>query len=191
MTKCAIAIIDAGPLKTLAYADGLDLLLAPGIPVHISDMVICELRNGTQFNGNVKALKFIDENLGSGIEEIKTGVPEIAIKLKELNEDPGDVSIRRIIDRYEEEVDTEYALLVSEDDKFMRTADPHGNTYMMTTRPFLLELEKRGVIKDAESLMADAEENAIEAGEGPGRGQLKRKREWDNPPARRKQIKPF
>ena len=30
--KCGIVIVDTGPLKTLAYADSLELLLVPGIP---------------------------------------------------------------------------------------------------------------------------------------------------------------
>ena len=39
---------DAGPLITLAYADALDLLLAPGWSVQIVDMVLHEvIRNAT------------------------------------------------------------------------------------------------------------------------------------------------
>lgn len=167
--KCGIVIVDTGPLKTLAYADSLELLLAPGIPVHISDMVICELRNGQQFPGNIKALEFIKANINNGLDEIVTGVPEIAEKLKELRVDPGDESIRRIIDKYEDDSDGEYALLLSEDEKFMRSV-PDGHTYIMTTRPFLQELEKRGMVDDAEALMQKAEAAAILAGETPGRG---------------------
>ena len=73
----------------------------------------------------------------------------------------------------------------------MRTADPHGHTYMMTTRPFLQELEQRKVIDDAEAIMIKAEGNAVAAGETPGRGQFSRKREWDQPPGRNKFLRPF
>lgn len=39
---------DAGPLITLAYADALDVLLTPGWPVQIVDIVLHELtRNNT------------------------------------------------------------------------------------------------------------------------------------------------
>lgn len=45
---------DAGPLITLAYADALDLLLAPGWPVHIVDMVLHEVtRNATPTSATV------------------------------------------------------------------------------------------------------------------------------------------
>jgi len=43
--------------------------------------------------------------------------------------------------------DEDYALLVSEDDRLMKTADFEGHTYFMTTRPFLLELERRGLVE--------------------------------------------
>lgn len=38
-----ILLPDAGPLITLAYADALDLLLKPGWPVRVVDMVLHEL----------------------------------------------------------------------------------------------------------------------------------------------------
>ena len=59
--------------------------------------------------------------MNNGLDEIETGVTEIAEELKELRVDPGDVSIRRIIDKYEDDSDGEYAVLASEDKKFMRT----------------------------------------------------------------------
>ncbi len=191
MNKCGLVIVDTGPLKTLAYAESLELLLKVNIPIFISDMVICELENAIRYRGNAQVLTFIKKYLGTQIKEIKTGVPEIAEELKKLKVDPGDESIRRIINKYEDELEGEYALLISEDDKFMRTADPIGHTYMMTTRPFLKELENRHIINDAEKLMIKAEKNSIFYGEPPGRGQLKRKREWNNTPLANPSIKPF
>ena len=188
--KCGIVIVDTGPLKTLAYGESLKLLLVPDIPVYVSDMVVDELLNGSQHQGNATALEFINQHVGNEIEIIQTGVPQIYDELKHLGVDPGDESIRRIINQYEE-TEGLYALLVSEDDKFMRSADPFGHTYMMTTRPFLQELESRHMIDDAEIIMRKAEENAIAAGESPGRGQFDRKREWNIPPGKNQLAKPF
>ena len=67
MTVCSIVIVDAGPLKTLAYSGRIDLLLACGVPVQVSDMVVQEIKNGEQFLGNRIALEFIECNLGKGI----------------------------------------------------------------------------------------------------------------------------
>jgi hypothetical protein len=166
--KCGIVIADTGPLKTLAYGDGLDLLLAPKIPVYVSDMVILELQSGVEFPGNKKALAFIQSHMGKGLEVVKTGVPEIYEQMLKMKLDPWNESIRRIIDKYEDETDSVcYALLVSEDGKFMRSGDPFGHTFMLTTRPFLLELEDRGMIKDAEAIMIKSEFKAIAAGDLP------------------------
>ena len=51
----AVAVLpDAGPLITLAYADALDLLLKPGWPVRIVDMVLHEVtRNATPTSGKI------------------------------------------------------------------------------------------------------------------------------------------
>lgn len=47
---------DAGPLITLAYADALDLLLKPGWPVRIVDMVLHEVtRNDTPTSAKIGA----------------------------------------------------------------------------------------------------------------------------------------
>ena len=43
MGDAPVLIPDAGPWITLAYADGLDLLLKPGWPVAMVDMVLEEL----------------------------------------------------------------------------------------------------------------------------------------------------
>jgi hypothetical protein len=46
-----VILPDAGPLITLAYAEGLDVLLEPGWPVQIVGMVLHELtRNQTPTN---------------------------------------------------------------------------------------------------------------------------------------------
>lgn len=49
-----VLLPDAGPLITLAYADALDLLLKPGWPVNIVDMVLHEVtRNVTPTSGKI------------------------------------------------------------------------------------------------------------------------------------------
>jgi len=191
MTVCNIVIIDTGPLKTLAYSGRIDILLNCGVSVQISDMVVQEIKNGLQFLGNRIALTFIEENIGKGISIAKTDVPPIAEQLAALKVDPGDESIRRLIKMLDESTDgKEYALLVSEDDQLMKT-EWTGITFFLTTRPFLMEMQDLGKVSDAESLMQTAEIAAIAAGEGPGRGQLKRKREWNSPPRENTRVLPL
>ena len=57
MGDAPVLIPDAGPWITLAYADGLDLLLKPGWPVAMVDMVLEELtRSQTPTSQQVGAL---------------------------------------------------------------------------------------------------------------------------------------
>lgn len=42
-----VLLPDAGPLITLAYADALDLLLKPGWPLKVVDMVLHEVTRNT------------------------------------------------------------------------------------------------------------------------------------------------
>jgi len=50
-----ILLPDAGPLITLAYADALDLLLQPGWPLRIVDMVLHEVtRNATPTSDKIR-----------------------------------------------------------------------------------------------------------------------------------------
>ena len=51
-----VLLPDAGPLITLAYADRLDLLLRPGWPLRLVDMVLHELtRNATPTRDTITA----------------------------------------------------------------------------------------------------------------------------------------
>lgn len=51
-----VVLPDAGPLITLAYADALDLLLKPGWPVLLVDMVLHEVtRNATPTSARIAA----------------------------------------------------------------------------------------------------------------------------------------
>ena len=50
-----VVLPDAGPLITLAYADALDLLLKPGWPVLLVDMVLHEVtRNATPTSAKIE-----------------------------------------------------------------------------------------------------------------------------------------
>src|SRR5438477_3266089 len=86
---------DADPLITLAYADALDLLLEPGWPVEIVDMVLKKLtRNTTPTSERIAAwvanhkLTVLTTNVGQYYEKAaaealaikKTGLGELAIQ---------------------------------------------------------------------------------------------------------------
>ena len=190
MTKCSILIVDTGPLKTLAYAGRLDLLLKPGLPVLVTDMVLEELRAKDK-EGNIAALKFLSECiLNKRVEEYLTDVPKKIEKYRELGLDPGDESIRICLKRLAAKNDENYVLLLFEDNDLAKNSFlPVDNVYLLTTRPFLQRLEILKYIESAEDVLREAERKSAESDDP--RALLNRKREHDVPPKRGSRVRPF
>ncbi|WP_031409499.1 hypothetical protein [Thiomonas sp. FB-Cd] len=193
MTTCAIIVTDTGPLKTLAYARRLDLFLKPGLPVYITDMVIEELRAGSQYLGNQLALDFIKDQVGvSGglLKKIDTGVPQNAETLRSLRVDPGEQSLKIVLEDYYSTHPNDYALLLFEDNGIAKkTFVLPENVSLLTTRPFLQELERRKIIASAEDVLKAAEMASLAACDE--RKLLSRKKEHAAPPRNDPSVKWF
>jgi hypothetical protein len=190
VTQCSILIVDTGPLKTLAYAGQLDLLLKPGLPVLVTDMVLEELRAKNK-EGNIAALKFLEDCLGKGtVEEYSTGVPQKIEKYRELGLDPGDESIKVCLKRLAAKNDDDYVLLLFEDNDLAKNAFlPVDNVYLLTTRPFLQRLEALKYVESAENVLREAERKSMASDDA--RVLLGRKREHDVAPRRDPRARPF
>ncbi len=190
MTKCSILIVDTGPLKTLAYAGRLDLLLKPGLPVLVTDMVLEELR-AKNTDGNAAALAFLSDCLlKKSAEEYKTGVPEKIEIYRGLGQDPGDESIRICLRQLAAKDDDDSVLLLFEDNDLAKNSFlPVDNVNLLTTRPFLQRLETLQHIDSAEDLLREAERKSAESDNA--RALLNRKREHDVPPRKDSQVRPF
>jgi hypothetical protein len=190
MTKCSILIVDTGPLKTLAYAARLDLLLKPGLPVLVTDMVLDELRAKNK-NGNITALRFLEDCIrNKTVEEYPTGVPKKIEKYRELGQDPGDESIRICLKRLATKNNDDYVLLLFEDNDLAKNSFlPVDNVYLLTTRSFLQRLEIRKVIESAEDVLSESERKSADSDDA--RVLLARKREHDAPPVRDRSVIPF
>lgn len=193
MTTCSILVTDTGPLKTLAYAGQLDLLLKTGLTVFITDMVIEELRAGAQYPANQAALNFISHHLAVGngnVQELTTGVPQNVALLKSLRIDPGEHSLKIALEDYCKTHPNDYALLLFEDNGIAKkTFVLPDNVALLTTRPFLQEMERRHVIQSATSVLKAAEIASVSAGDA--RDLLNRKTEHETPPRRNVSVKPF
>jgi hypothetical protein len=193
MTTCSILITDTGPLKTLAYAGELGLLLKTGLPIYVTDMVIVELQAGSQYVGNQLALDFIDQCLAAGddsIQKIDTGVPQNAALLKSMRVDPGEHSLKIALEDYCATHPDDYALLLFEDKGIAKkTFVLPDNVSLLTTRPFLQEMEQRHIITSATDVLKAAEIASVSAGDA--RALLNRKSEHCTPPRRDISVKPF
>lgn len=193
MTKCSILVTDTGPLKTLAYAGQLELLLKTGLPVYVTDMVIEELKAGSKYAGNQEALDFIMYYLeikDGRLNKIDTGVPANAAALKSMRVDPGEHSLKIALEDYYALNPNDYAFLLFEDkDIIKKTYILPDNVYLMSTRPFLQEMEKRHVIVSATDVLRTAEIASVAASDG--RVLLSRKTEYSISPRSNNMVIPF
>lgn len=191
MTTCSILLTDTGPLKTLAYAGGLDLLLATKLPLIVTDMVYAELSARKDLEGNKTALFFIDREIRTGrLEVTHTGTPENANVLRSMRVDPGEHSIKIALEDYYKNNPESHALLLFEDsDIAKKTFILPDNVALLTTRPFLLEMEKRGHIQSAEDMLKEAEQRSLDAKDA--RSLLNRKKEYSTPPKNKSSINFF
>jgi len=191
MTTCSIIVTDTGPLKTLAYAEKLELLLKPGLPVRIPDMVIKELEAGLPRSGNAIALQFVQVCIANNlVEKVDTGVPQIADYLRSIDQDPGDLSVIGALNKYKKTNPDDFALLLFEDnDLAKKQLFLPDNVFLLTTRPFLQELKDRGYVDSVEKLLKDVEVKSSLAGDD--RNLLNRKKEHSIPPRSDAAVKPF
>jgi len=191
MSICSILLTDTGPLKTLAYADCLDLLLATKLPLKVTDMVNAELSAKKDLEGNRSALLFIERAIETRhLEIIKTGTPENAEALRSMRVDPGEQSIKIALEDYYKSNPESHALLLFEDnDIAKKTFILPDNVALLTTRPFLLEMEKRGHIKSAEEMLKRAEQKSLAANDT--RSLLNRKKEYSSAPKNKPSVKFF
>jgi hypothetical protein len=158
----SIALLpDAGPLITLAYADALDVLLKPGWPVMLVDMVRHEVtRNQTPTGGRIAA--WARDNGVAAIEtrvhrhymqQLSTGLP---VRKRNL----GELAIQEAMSGFGLET-ARTGVFLFEDHKIARASFLlPDNCRKISTRAFLLFLERRGLIESA----AGIERAAIQAG---------------------------
>jgi hypothetical protein len=164
--KTPFLLPDAGPLITLAYAGRLDLLLRPGWPLRLVDMVLHEVtRNATPSRDAIEdfvarhgvpvleteTFRHYDTRLSvvahGGATPRKSGLGELALQ--------------ETINRLALTDEPQPAVLLFEDHKIARTGFylPQG-TLRVTTRAFLTFLEEKGWLDSA----VEVERDAISAG---------------------------
>jgi hypothetical protein len=158
-----ILLPDAGPLITLAYAGALDLLLKPGWPLRIVDMVLDEVtRNATPTS----------KDIGRWVAQEKIAILPTRTYGKyqeQKSNDPGDVRKTNLGELAIQEVMHDLALdepetvgvFLFEDHKIARASFlVPGNCRKISTRAWLQFLESRGLIPSA----VEVERSAINNG---------------------------
>ena len=157
---------DAGPLITLAYADRLDLLLHPGWPLRLVDMVLHELtRNATPTRDAITAfvarhrVAVIDTATFRHHQARQASAAQGAAPPRRAG--LGELAMQEAINQLALLEPRQGAVLLFEDHKIARASFhlPEG-TLRVSTRAFLLFLQENGWLDSA----AEVERRAILAG---------------------------
>lgn len=159
---------DAGPLITLAYAGRLDLLLRPGWPLQLVDMVLHELtRNATPTRDAIQS--FVAEHRPTQVQTA-TFLQFHALQTEAARAPPGpparkaglgELALQEAINKLALAQPPQPVVLLFEDHKIASTAFhlPQG-TLRVSTRAFLLFLQEKGWLESA----AEVERQAVHAG---------------------------
>lgn len=158
----ATVLPDAGPLITLAYADALDLLLKPGWPVEIVDMVLKEVtRNVTPTSERIAAwvarrnLTVLTTNVGRHYE--KTTADSLPVRKSSL----GELAIQEAMNGLALQTPPKTGVFLFEDHKIARASFLLPDCCRkVSTRAFLQFLEQKGWLSSS----IEIERRAIAAG---------------------------
>ena len=154
---------DAGPLITLAYADALDLLVTPGWPIVLVDMVLHEVtRNQTPTSEKLA------QWAASGQVTVRA-TRTFRHHQQRLAADPaatrtanlGELAIQETMNDFALDQPSQTGVFLFEDHKIARASFLlPDNCRKISTRAYLMFLEQQGWIESA----ADIERRAIQAG---------------------------
>lgn len=154
---------DAGPLITLAYADALDLLLKPGWPVRLVDMVRHEVtRNATPTSAKIAAWA---DGHSITVEATRTFAHYQAARTDARAEvrksNLGEIAVQEAMNALALAAPITTGVFLFEDHKIARTGFLlPDNCRKVSTRAWLLFLEGKGWIDSA----AEIERAAIANG---------------------------
>jgi len=152
---------DAGPLITLAYARRLDLLLRPGWPLRLVDMVLHEVtRHDTPSRATITA--FVAPHKPAVIETATLRHHQARVAAGAARKAGlGELAMQEAIHQLALQEPPQPAVLLFEDHRIARTSFflPEG-TLRVSTRAFLIFLEEKGWLASA----AEVEQAAISAG---------------------------
>lgn len=147
---------DAGPLISLAKAGLLDLLLLPGCPVHVVDQVRYEVTGSKQLPDAVLIGEFILRHPET-MHEFSTAVGQAAASRRAGGEvrqpGQGEAAIAEFLQRLDEitgDPGTPVLLLFEDGDIRKSRFLLPDSIHLLSTRAFLLGLERRGLIRSAD-----------------------------------------
>lgn len=163
MAANIVLLPDAGPLITLAYADALDLLVEPGRPIVLVDMVLHEVtRNQTPTSEKLAQWAAAGQVSVRTTRTFQHHQQRLAANLAAVRTaNLGEVAIQECMNDFALEQSQQTGVFLFEDHKIARASFlTPDNCRKISTRAYLLFLEQQGWLVSA----ADIERRAIQAG---------------------------
>lgn len=162
--RVVLLVPDAGPLISLAKAGRLDLLLAPGLPVVVADQVVFEATRDVRHEDARRIAVFLRAHPDAVIR-FKTAVGEAAAARRAAGETgrqkgQGEAAVAELLARLDEITrapDDPVLLLYEDSDIATKGFVLPGNVHLISTKAFLVGLERRGVIASADEVWAAIE----------------------------------
>lgn len=159
----SLIVTDSGPLITLAVAGSLDVLFLPGLPVVVPDMVRHEVIQDLSKPGAVLVAEWIRLNVPHRLTVMPTEVFEEFMLLKSVNpatktRNRGEQAAAEILGKELEGKDSG-AILLFEDSAVRKTnflTRLPDCVVVASTSEFLLGLESRGLIQNAQFILDQA-----------------------------------
>lgn len=165
-----LLVPDAGPLITLAYAQSLDLLLKPGWPVAVVDMVVHEVTR-QQTPTSQQIASWLQQQRQQGrLEILQTRVYErYQAMLQQASAESapprkahlGEMAVQEALHQFALDMPPRVGVFLFEDHKIAKPSFVIPQPCQkVSTRAYLLFLEQRGLIESAVAV----ERQAIAAG---------------------------
>lgn len=165
MSRPVVLLIpDAGPLISLSRADRLDLLLALKLPVVVVDQVMFEVTRDRQHEDARRIIAFMQLH-SSAVHEFQTAVGEAAAGRRTAGEmgrqkGQGEAAVAELLARLDEAIeapDDPVLLLYEDSDVSTKRFVLPGNVHLISTKAFLVGLERRGIIASADKVWSAIE----------------------------------
>lgn len=163
MKKCRILIPDAGPFNSLWVADALDVLLRLDMPINVVDAVYDEITSNMSYRKDADVRAFIVANTPPfDIVETDIGRRERRKRAEGLpiKKNAGEVAMADFMSS-EDGMDRwvrvgEPVLILTEDMRAARRIFlPEPNAHTLGTISLLRGMEKVGLIKSADDILAE------------------------------------
>lgn len=155
-----LVIPDSGPLITLGTLDRLDLLARFNCAIMVTDMVAEEVLRGPDTARDRSRFERWFAARGNRVQTVETtygimwknAAPDVRARVKRLQPDAGELSLREFSDRIRSALPADGQALLLFEENAVKSLSFGDHVHLLHTYAFFLALERLGVVDSAEAL---------------------------------------